>query len=300
MTLNADETRKARLRRDAERIQRTLKHRQERLENPQRTIKISKNAWSEQIKARKADKEKQDRLQKAMDARKQQLEEEDAVERKELEDMAERENAEHELPEPRREMPEVFKPKDTDEPKAEDAPTVSEQPVESEQPQVSKTEDVPSYANPMIPLETAMRMAQMSGRLLALEGLARSLSFAIDEMPRRDTQVQESADAVSKKSFSISISGTTATVAAGAIRFQGSNEAIAEADVTLSGTDPYIYVYEYVDHSTRGIAFSASEPVSDATRWVWVLAKATGSNPYSIEEGDVFHDGDIHVQWMLK
>ena len=110
----------------------------------------------------------------------------------------------------------------------------------------------------------------------------------------------DGGDAGSSKSFSISISGTTATVAAGTIRLQGSNEAIAETDVTLSGTDPYIYVYEYVDHSTRGIAFSASEPVSDATRWVWVLAKVTGSDPYDIEDGDVFHDGDVHAQWMLK
>lgn len=104
-----------------------------------------------------------------------------------------------------------------------------------------------------------------------------------------------------KRSFYVSIVGKNATVRTGLILFQSSNEIIAEDTIALDGSTEYIYVYEYKDHSARGIAHSYTEPVSDSTRWAWPLVQLTASTSgktYKIEQ--IHHEGDIPAQWILK
>lgn len=100
-------------------------------------------------------------------------------------------------------------------------------------------------------------------------------------------------------SFKVTVSGATATVAAGLILFQSSNETIAQATASLSGATEYVYVYETKDHSSRGIDHAETQPVSDATRWVWILAYLTASgSSYVITK--IHYEGDIHAQWILN
>ena len=103
------------------------------------------------------------------------------------------------------------------------------------------------------------------------------------------------------KSFSITQSGNSAVVLAGTIRMQSSNEAVAGATIALTGSPCWIYVYELVDHSDRGIAKSANEPVNGPSQWVWPLAKfTTTSTGYELLDGNIYHDGDVEAQWILK
>jgi hypothetical protein len=103
------------------------------------------------------------------------------------------------------------------------------------------------------------------------------------------------------KSFSITQNGTSITVRAGTIRLQSSNESVAASTITLTGSPCWIYLYENVDHSTRGIDKSSTEPVNTATKWVRPLAQfTTTATGYELKAGELRADGDWDLSWLLK
>lgn len=76
-------------------------------------------------------------------------------------------------------------------------------------------------------------------------------------------------------SFKVSIKVDEATISTGSWRFLGpsdGNYLVAEDTLTLTGATEWVYTWHMKDHSSSGMAHSATEPVSNGDRWIWPLA----------------------------
>jgi hypothetical protein len=108
-----------------------------------------------------------------------------------------------------------------------------------------------------------------------------------------------------KLAFGYSLSGTTCTIYPGAIRLHGlAIYPLTEAtDVTLTGSEPYVYLSIAVNAATGTaptVAVSASEPVSTASTLripLFTFTLISGSN-YAMQ--DIHNLGDINNFAVLR
>lgn len=102
----------------------------------------------------------------------------------------------------------------------------------------------------------------------------------------------------SRMAFHVTVSGDTATVAAGSIRFHGladGNYPIEEAEVTLAADTEWVYVYHEKDHTESGVGSQSTEPNSAGSQWRFPLVKLEKSGSVWIRNDPICHEGDINV-----
>jgi len=132
-----------------------------------------------------------------------------------------------------------------------------------------------------------------------------NMVFSQDFFVRRDPVFQVALrvpqTSVKDKSFSVSWTGTIATISAGSVRFHGlSNYAVASDTLELTTNPEWLYVYHVKDHSDTGFGQSSTEPTSTGTQWRWPLVKLEKVGSSYIRNDPICHDGDINVLLPIR
>lgn len=141
------------------------------------------------------------------------------------------------------------------------------------------------------PLSTQTAISRMLSNISGTDGVTVQRNFQNNGLIIRGNG---SGGGVAQ-TFDIALSGNVATVQAGSIRTETANYDVASDTVTLTGSTEWVYVYHDKDHGQSGISHSATEPVSNATRWYWTLAKYTATAGVYAQDGAIRHRGDIYL-----
>ena len=107
---------------------------------------------------------------------------------------------------------------------------------------------------------------------------------------------------ISDKTFTVEISGLTASVTAGTLRLHNvGNFSVAASSFAITGNPAWITVVHARDHSSTQVLFFASEPVSEIDFLRVPLCKCSlNDSATAYVKEFTCHDGDINLDTPLQ